>query len=161
MWPYCTDTAWTTSVRTQSTDCRPHRLQPINCPEINISVAQLGPVKALNGIELLLLGGAGVLRSGMFRCFWVKKGMLCFCFCQFISNHCVCRNPTTLQIGSAHQCTVRCQICCLSRASGVIAVVSGPSMVSVVFRLVRSWLICNSGFWLRLFVARFWLADVG
>ena len=34
-------------------------------------------------------------------------------------------------------------------------------MVSVVFRLVRSWLFCNSGFWLRLFVARFWLADVG
>ena len=51
-------------------------------------------------------------------------------------------------------------MCCLSRASGVIVVVSGRSMVSVVFRLVRSWLICNSGFWLRLFVARFWLADV-
>ena len=34
-------------------------------------------------------------------------------------------------------------------------------MVSVVFRLVRSWLFCNSGFWLRLFVTRFWLADVG
>ena len=48
---------------------------------------------------------------------------------------------------------VRRQICCLSRASGVIAVVSGPSMVSVVFRLVR--------FWLRLFDARFWLANVG
>ena len=35
------------------------------------------------------------------------------------------------------------------------------SMVSVVFRLVRSWLFCSSGFRLRLFVARFWLADVG
>ena len=56
---------------------------------------------------------------------------------------------------------VRCQMCCLSRASGVIVVVSGPSVVSVVFRLVRSWLFRNSGSWLRLFVARFWLADVG
>ena len=40
-------------------------------------------------------------------------------------------------------------------------VVSGASMVSMVFRLVRSWLFCSSFFWLRLFVARFWLADVG
>ena len=44
---------------------------------------------------------------------------------------------------------VRCQICCLSRSSDVIVVVSGPSMVSMVFRLVRSCLFCNSGFWLR------------
>ena len=29
----------------------------------------------------------------------------------------------------------------------MIIVVSGPSMMSVVFRLVRSWLFCNSGFW--------------
>ena len=98
-------------------------------------------------------------RSGMFRFFLSKSGMLCFC--QFISNHCVCRNPTTLQIGNTHEYTVRRQICCLSRASVVIVVVSGPSTVSVVFRLVRSWLFCNSGFWLRLFVARFWLVDVG
>ena len=34
-------------------------------------------------------------------------------------------------------------------------------VMSVVFRLVRSWLFCNRGFWLHLFVARFWLADVG
>ena len=34
-------------------------------------------------------------------------------------------------------------------------------MVSVVFRLVRSWLFCDSGFWLRLFIAGSWLADVG
>ena len=94
-----------------------------------------------------------VLRSGMFV-FGTKKRYVVF-FCQFIGNHCVCRNLT------AHEYTVRCQICCLSRASGVIVVVSGPSMVSVVFRLVRSWLFCNSAFWLRLFVTRFWLADVG
>ena len=37
----------------------------------------------------------------------------------------------------------------------------GPSIVSVVFRLVRSWLFCSNGLWLRLFVARFWLAEVG
>ena len=52
------------------------------------------------------------------------------------------------------------QICCLSRASGVIVVVSGHSIVSVVFRLVRCWLFCSRGFWLRLFVARFSLAEV-
>ena len=57
--------------------------------------------------------------------------------------------------------TVWHQLCCLSRASDVMVVVSGPSMVSVVFRVVRSWSFCSSGFWLRLCVARFWLADVG
>ena len=82
-------------------------------------------------------------------------------FFQYIRNHCVCRKHTTLQIGTTHEYTMRCQTCCLSRASGVIVVVSGPSMVSVVFRLVRSWLFCASGFWLCLFVARFWMADVG
>ena len=116
-------------------------------------------VEALHDVELLLLKALGVLRSGVFL-FGTKKGYGLF-FCQFISNHCVCLNLTTLQIGTTHEHTVRCQICCLSRASGVIVVVSGPSLVSVVFRLVRSWLFCNSGFWLRLFVTLFWLADVG
>ena len=68
---------------------------------------------------------------------------------------------TTLQIGNTHEHTVRCQICWLPRASGDIVVVSGPSMVSVAFRLERSWLFCSSDFWLCLFVARFWLVDVG
>ena len=49
-----------------------------------------------------------------------------------------------------HDNTVRRQICCLSRASGVIVVVSRPSMVSVMFRLVRSWLFCSGGFRLRV-----------
>ena len=75
--------------------------------------------------------------------------MLC-CFFHFVSNHCVCRNRPTLQIGNTHEYTVRRQICCLSRASGVIVVVSGRSMVSVVFRLVRPGLFCSSGFWLRV-----------
>ena len=110
-------------------------------------------VGALHDVERLLLEALGVLRSGMLV-FWTKKRYVVF-FCQFICNHCVCRNLT------AHEYTVRCQICCLSRASGVIVIVSGPSMVSVVFRKVRSWLFCNSAFWLRLFVTRFWLADVG
>ena len=43
-------------------------------------------------------------------------------FCSFILNHCVCRRHTTLQIGDTHEYTVRRQICCLSRASGVIVV---------------------------------------
>ena len=34
-------------------------------------------------------------------------------------------------------------------------------MVSVVSRLVRSWFLCGSGFWLHLSVARFWLAEAG
>ena len=41
---------------------------------------------------------------------------------------------------------VRRQKCCLSRASGVTVVVSEPSMVSVEFRLGRSWLFSSSGF---------------
>ena len=41
---------------------------------------------------------------------------------------------------------VRRQKCCLSRASGVTVVVSEPSMVSVEFRLGRSWLFRSSGF---------------
>ena len=81
--------------------------------------------------------------------FLTKKWYVLF-FCQFISDHCVCRNQTTLQIGNAHEYTVRRQRCCLSRASGVIVV-----------RFWASGSFCNSGFWLRLFVARFWLADVG
>ena len=39
---------------------------------------------------------------------------------------------------------VKSQICCLPRASGVSVVASGPTMVSVVLRSVRSWLFCNS-----------------
>ena len=49
--------------------------------------------KVLDGVELLIPGGAVVPRSGMFLFFY----------------------------------TGRCQICCLSRASGVIVVVSGHS----------------------------------
>ena len=115
-------------------------------------------VKALHGVELLLPGAPGCPKVVCFGFF--RQKMVCCVFCQFISNHCVCRNQTTLQIGNTHEYAVRRQICCLSRASGVIVVVSGPSIVSVVFPLVRS-LFCNSGFWLRLFVARFWFADVG
>ena len=37
-----------------------------------------------------------------------------------------------LKIGHTHEYTVRRKICCLSRASGVTVVVSGPSMVSMV-----------------------------
>ena len=70
--------------------------------------------------------------------------------------HCVCRNQTTLQIRSTHEDTVRRQICCLSRASGVKVVIYFWAMVSVVFRLVRCRLFCSSGFWLRRFVARCW-----
>ena len=81
--------------------------------------------------------------------FFFQK-MECCVFFLFIINHCVCRNQTTLQIGNTHEYTVQRQICCLSRTSCVRVVVSGPSMVSVVFRLVRSWLFCNSGFWLRV-----------
>ena len=60
------------------------------------------------------------------------------CFCQFGINVCVCRNQTTVQSGNTHEYTVRRQIRCLSRASGAMVVVSGPSMVSVGFRVVRS-----------------------
>ena len=100
----------------------------------------------------------------MFRFFSNKKWyVVCVCvfFCQFIINHCVCRRHITLQIGNLHEYTVRRQKCCLSRAIGVIVVVSGPFMLSVVFRLVRSCLFCNNGFWWRLFVTRLWLAEVG
>ena len=63
-------------------------------------------------------------QSGMFRFFSTK--VVCCVFGQFISNHVVCRNQTTLQIGNTHEYTVRRQICCLSRANGVIVVSSGP-----------------------------------
>ena len=122
-----------------------------------------GVVKALSGVELPLLGALGrpkVVCSGFFN----QKDACCgffICFCQFIINHCVCRNATTLQISNTHEHTVRGKICCSSRASGVVAVVSRPSMESGEFPLVRSWLFCTNGFWLRLLVARFWLAEVG
>ena len=72
--------------------------------------------RALNGVELPFPGGAGCTEEVCLFCF----------FCQVVSNHCVCRIPTTLQIGNTHENTVRRQICCLLRANGVIVVVSGP-----------------------------------
>ena len=76
------------------------------------------------------------------------------CFCQFGINLCVCRNQTTLKSGNTREYTVRRQIRCLSRASGAMVVVSGPSMVSVVFRVVRSASDCvclsHASGWLRL-----------
>ena len=117
-------------------------------------------MKALNGIELLL-PGRGECPEVVCLCFFTKSGKWCFFVCQFISIHCVCRNQTTLQIGSTHEYTVRRQICCLSRARAVnLCRFWALHGLTVVFRLVRSWLFCNRGFWLRLFVARFWLADV-
>ena len=69
-------------------------------------------------------------RSGMFRCLRQKSGMLCFFGRgQFISNHCACRNQTTLQIGNTHEYAVRRQICCLSRAScGIVEHVAASSV---------------------------------
>ena len=71
--------------------------------------------------------------------------------------HCVSRRHITLQIGTKHEYTVRCQTCCLSRAKWRHCcrfwALHG---LRVVFRLVRSWLFCSSGFWWRLFVARLW-----
>ena len=63
--------------------------------------------------------------------------MLCFFFGQFISNHCGCRSPTTLQIGKMHEYTVRRQMCCLPRASGVVVVVS-PNVALMV--ILQQWL---------------------
>ena len=59
-------------------------------------------------------------------CFVFDQKVVCCAFCHLISNHCVCRNTTTLQIGNTREHTVRRQICCLSRASGVFVVVSSP-----------------------------------
>ena len=62
--------------------------------------------------------------------------------------------------------TVESLSCCARYVASHVQValwlsVSGPSMVSVAFRLVRSWLFCSGGIWLRLFVARFQLDEVG
>ena len=119
------------------------------------SVDALVPVVSTSPAQLLRLStasnccyqGAGVPQSGIFRFFDQIVVCYVFFFCQVIVIRCVCRRHATLQIGTTHEHTVRCQICCLSRKRGVIVDVSGPSMVSVVIRC--------------LFVVRFWLADVG
>ena len=98
-------------------------------------------VEALHGVELLLPGAPGCPNVVCFSFSNIKWYVVVFgfhCFCQFIMNLCVCRNQTTLQSGNTHDYTVRRQTCCLSRANGVMVVVSGPSMVSVGFRVVRS-----------------------
>ena len=69
---------------------------------------------------------------------------------QFISNHCfvatppLCRSTIrTKARAPSDMLPVTCKWCyCLSFL--------GPSMVSVVFRVVRSWWFCNGGFWLRV-----------
>ena len=97
----------------------------------------------------------------MFRCVRSKKWYVVVIFHFYGRSSSInAFGHTTLQSGNTYEPTVRRQTCCLSRASGVIVVVSGRSIVSVVFRLVRSWLFCSCSFWLRVFVARFWLVEV-
>ena len=104
---------------------------------------------ALEGVELLLPGGAGEPRSGMFRVFSIDNVVCCVfssssVLIAFVATRQLCRWAirTNTQCGS--------QICRLSRASGVIVVVSGPSMVSVVFRIgallvvLQQWLLVAS-----------------
>ena len=55
-----------------------------------------------------------------------------------------------LQIGNTYEYTVRRQTCCLSRASGVIVVVSGPSMVPVVFLAFGGVCLLHVSGWLTL-----------
>ena len=70
-------------------------------------------------------------------------------FCQFISNHCVCRRHTTLQIGTTHEHTVRSQMCCLSSARGVIVVTSelpglGGVPIGALLAVLQQWLLVAS-----------------
>ena len=123
----------------------------------SLITGQPATVDTLEGVDLLM---RQVTPKWCVFLFFDQEVPLFSCFCQFSINRCVCRRHTTLQIGHTHEHTVRCQKGCLPRASGDVVVVSGPSMVSVVFRLGRSWLFCSSDFWLCLFVARFWLVDV-
>ena len=82
---------------------------------------------SFNGVELLLLGAPGCRKVVCFVFFRSKSGMLWLFFHCLPVNHCVCRNQTTLS--TTHEYTVRRQIGCLSRASDVIVVVSGPFML--------------------------------
>ena len=111
----------------------------------------MASVEALNGVELLLPRAPGcpeVVCFGFFTKEWYVV------FLPIHEQSLRLSQPDNLQIGNTHEHTVRRQICCLSRASGVTVVVSGPSTV-------HSWLLCSSGVWLRLFVARLWLAEGG
>ena len=91
---------------------------------------------------------ARLSNSGLFR-FFDQKAVFCVLFLFIWFLQFIIRNT--------HEYTVRRQTCCLSRASGVIVVVSGPSMVSsgvpigailVVSAAVAFGCVC--------FVARFW-----
>ena len=108
----------------------------------SLITGQPATFNTLEGVDLLM---RQVTPKWCVSFFFTKK-CLFFHFSQFRNNRYVCRRHTTLQIGNTHEHTVRCQMCCLPRASGDIVVVSGRSMVSVVFRLVRSWLFCSSDF---------------
>ena len=100
------------------------------------------------------------LRSGMFR-FFDQKVVCCVLFFPILQcslrlpqpNNFADRQYARIHRAASDLLLVTCnwRYCCRFWAS----------MVSVVFRLVRSWLSYNGGFWLRLFVTRFWLAEVG
>ena len=107
-------------------------------------------VKALNDVELIAVTG-GRPKVVLFGFDDQKKWYVVFFFCWFIVNHGVCRRHTTLQIGTTHEDTVRCQICCLSRASGLVVVGSGPSMhglsgvpIGELLVVLQQWLLVAS-----------------
>ena len=95
-------------------------------------------VEALNGVELLSPRSPGCPEVVRFV-FLTKSGMLYFLPVHQQSLR--LSQPDNFE--DRQHARIHRQICCFSRASGVIVLVSGPSMVSVVFRLVRSWLFCR------------------
>ena len=114
-------------------------------------------VKALNDVELLLPGASWVPRSGRLWFFDEQVGMLCFLFA---NSSVIIAFVATRQHARIHR-AVSDMLLHHVQVVLLLSFLGPPCMVSVVFRLVRSWLCCNKGFWLRLFIARFRLADVG
>ena len=124
-----------------------------------------GSVEAHNGVELLLPTAPlcpEVVCIVFF--FSITNVVCCFFFASSspVVIDCVCRNQTTLQIGTTER--IHCA------ASDMLVVTLQASFLSSLLGLPWSqWcsdgcalgLFCSSGFWLRLFVARFCLADVG
>ena len=114
-------------------------------------------LKPLNSVELLLPGGRWGAQNWYVPFFRHQYGMLCFFFILFASSSSIIAFVADTQLcTSAIRTNTPCgarYVACHAQVELLLSFLGPPWSQ---WCSVRSWLFCNNGFWLRLFVARFW-----